>query len=495
MFQISTIHNTTNLTSVINSVPIAIVMVDANGQIVLVNKQTELLFRYSSEQLLGEQVELLVPYRFRSGHPEMRNSYFRNPIARPMGMGRDLFGLRRDGTEFPIEIGLSPIHTNDGLFIVSAIVDITERKRLEARFRATVESAPTAMIMVDPAGTMVLVNRETAKIFGYNQEELLGAKVETLIPDRFRSNHPQLRTDYFADPEARPMGKGRDLYGLRKDGTEFPVEIGLNPLRTDEGAFILAAILDLTTRKKAEEQLRRSNEALEVSNLELQQFAYIASHDLQTPLRAIGGYAEFLKRDYQGKLGEDADNYLIRIVDGVQRMHTLVNDLLSYSRVESQSRPFTDVSLQDSFEDARLMLEASINEVGCEVTCGSLPTVSGDRAQLAQLLQNLIGNAVKYHANESPRVRVSAELQDERWLVSVNDNGIGIPVNQRERIFEIFKRLHSQEAYPGTGIGLAVCRRIVHRHGGKIWAESEPGQGSTFYFTLPAKRSMQVDPQ
>jgi PAS domain S-box-containing protein len=481
-------YSTSHLTSIINSVPIAIVMVDDKGRIVLVNKQTKRLFSYTSEQLLGEQVELLVPYRFRDGHPEMRDSYFRDPIARPMGMGRDLFGLRRDGSEFPIEIGLSPIHTETGLFVVSAIVDITERKRLEARFRATVESAPTAMIMVDPAGTVVLVNRETAKLFGYEHDELLGVKVETLIPERYRAEHPQMRTVYFANSEARPMGKGRDLYGLRKNGTEFPVEIGLNPVRTDEGAFVLAAIVDLTTRKRAEAQLRKSNEALEVSNLELQQFAYIASHDLQTPLRAIAGFAEFLQRDYGSKLDFEANTYLGRIVDGVKRMHTLVNDLLSYSRVESQSRPFTEVSLMDSFADAKLMLEASINEVGCEVTCDPLPTVSGDRSQLVQLLQNLIGNGIKYHAEHSPRVHVTAERQEDRWLVSVADNGIGIPENQCDKIFEIFKRLHSQDAYPGTGIGLAVCRRIVHRHGGKIWAEAELGKGSTFYFTLPAKR-------
>jgi light-regulated signal transduction histidine kinase (bacteriophytochrome) len=275
---------------------------------------------------------------------------------------------------------------------------------------------------------------------------------------------------------------------LRKDGTEFPVEIGLNPVRTDEGAFVLAAIVDLTARKRSEEELRRSNEALEESNLELQQFAYIASHDLQTPLRSIGGFAEFLRRDYQGKLDGDADVYLSRIVDGVKRMHTLVNDLLSYSRVESQSRPFGEVALQESFEDPRHMLEASIKEVGCEVTCDPLPTVCGDPSQLAQLLQNLIGNGVKYHSQQSPRVHVSAQWQGDRWLVSVADNGIGIPENQCEKVFEIFKRLHSQDAYPGTGIGLAVCRRIVHRHGGKIWVESQPGKGSTFYCTLPAKR-------
>jgi PAS domain S-box-containing protein len=422
----------------------------------------------------------------------MRSAYFRDPSSRPMGIGRDLYGLRRDGTEFPIEIGLTPIRSDDRLFVLSSIVNITERKRLEARFRATVEWAPAAMIMIDPAGAIVLANRAAEQLFDYQPDKLLGQKVEILIPERFRASHPKLRTGFFTEPRGRRMGSGLDLFGLRSDGSEFPVEIGLNPVHTDEGSFVLAAIVDLTERKHSVEQLSKANEALETSNLELQQFAYIASHDLQTPLRAISGFAQFLQSDYKGKLDPKANQYIKRIVDNVQRMQRLVDDLLTFSRVESRSQPFTTVCLRDSFDDAQLLLETCIAEVGCQVTCDDLPAVRGDRTQLSQLLQNLIGNAVKYHSDAEPSVHVSAQRQDNQWLVSVRDNGIGIAPKHHERIFEIFQRLHTNEAYPGTGIGLAVCRRIVHRHGGRIWVDSEPGHGSTFYFTIPAQRGSQA---
>jgi PAS domain S-box-containing protein len=485
MAQLQLISSVSHLTAIINSVPTALVMIDAQGTIVLVNTQSERLFGYSSEQLLGESVELLVPQRFRAGHPTLRSDFFSNPTARPMGTGRDLFGLRRDGSEFPIEIGLNPIHTEEGLFVVSAIVDITERKRLEARFRSTVESAPTAMIMVDTVGMMVLVNSETERLFAYEPGELLNKKVEMLIPPRYRPTHPQMRVQFFAQPQARRMGEGRDLFGLRKDGVEFPIEIGLNPLRNDEGSFVLAAIIDLTERKRSEEQLRKANEALEESNLELKQFAYIASHDLQTPLRAISGFSQCLSNEYHEKLETKAAEYLGRIVTNVGRMQTLVDDLLNYSRVESRSQPFSVPSLQDALDDALLMLEVSIADTGCQVTWDELPVVCGDRSQLSQLFQNLLGNAVKFRSARDPQVHIAAERQGDQWLVSVRDNGIGIEEHQLEKIFEIFTRLHDQKTYPGTGIGLAVCRRIVLRHGGKIWAESKPGVGSTFFFTLP----------
>ena len=473
------------LSTVIDSVPTAIVMVNNQGNIVLVNTQTETLFRYNRSQLISEPVELLIPHRFRLHHPDLRQGFFDDPSARPMGSGRDLYGMRRDGTEFPIEIGLSPIRTESGLFVVSAIVDITERKRLEARFRATVESAPTAMVMIDPAGTIVLVNSETSQLFGYREDELINQKVETLVPTHLRDRHPKLRTRYFASPESRRMGGGRDLYGLRKDGTEFPVEIGLNPVRSDEGQFVLAAVVDLTERKRTEEQLRKANEALELSNLELQQFAYIASHDLQTPLRSVSGFAQCLQTDFRDKLGASGNEYIDRIVSSTQRMQSLINDLLSFSRIESRARPFSAVDLNEAYEDALAMLDASIQDAEATITKDNLPTVAGDRSQITQLLLNIIGNGLKYHHIErAAEVSVRSEKTDKGWLVSISDNGIGFDQKYADQIFEIFRRLHNHSAYPGTGIGLAVCRRIVHRHGGRIWVKSEPGSGSTFYFTL-----------
>ena len=234
-------------------------------------------------------------------------------------------------------------------------------------------------------------------------------------------------------------------------------------------------------------ELTRSNDALERSNVELGQFAYVASHDLQTPLRNINGFVQLLKANYGDRLDAKADGWIARIITSSGQMHALIQDVLTYSRVDSRARPFELVSLRDVYNDSVLLIEASIDDAGGEVSCGALPAVMGDSSQLVQLLQNLIGNGLKYHGKTAPHVHVSAELNDSHWLFAVRDNGIGIARKHLERIFEIFKRLHDQQEYPGTGIGLAVCRRVVHRHGGTIWAESDgDGHGSTFKFTIPA---------
>lgn len=473
-----------DLAAIIDVVPNAIVMVDREGRIVLVNSQAESLFGYARNELLGEPVEMLVPFALRGAHPHHRAAFERSPKSRPMGAGRDLYGLRKDGSAIPLEIGLSPIRTESGIYFVSAIVDLTERKRLEARFRATVESAPTAMVMIDQAGTIVLANAELTALFGYTRDELLGRKIEILVPNRFRHAHPGLRTQYFGERVARRMGEGRDLFGIRKDGTEFPVEIGLNPIGTDEGMFVLGAIVDLTERTHQAQALRTANEALERSNIELQRFAYVASHDLQSPMRTIAGFVELLGSRYGEQLDAQARDWIQRAVHATKHLQAMVRDLLEYSRVDANPRPFVRVALDEVFDETVAMLRAAIDESRATVVReGNLPVVEGDRSQLAQLLLNLIGNAIKYHGEEPPRVSMSGGKVDGEWRFAVADNGIGIDPRSHDKIFEIFRRLHTKE-YPGTGIGLAAARRIVQCHGGRIWVESAPGRGSTFYFTL-----------
>jgi light-regulated signal transduction histidine kinase (bacteriophytochrome) len=255
----------------------------------------------------------------------------------------------------------------------------------------------------------------------------------------------------------------------------------------DEAALrALNETLDEKVQKRTAE-LANSNEALEQSNVELQQFAYVASHDLQSPLRGIAGFAQCLQSEYGGRLDDNADSYIERIVDGSKRMQHLIRDLLAYSRVESRAAPFKPTSLNDVFDSALELLHASIEDADGEVTRDELPTVPGDGSQLSQLLQNLIGNGIKYHGEQQPRLHVWAQQNGNDWTIAVRDNGIGIAPEHHEKIFEIFRRLHTQQAYPGTGIGLAVCRRIVSRHGGRIWLESEEGKGSTFYFSIAAQ--------
>jgi len=250
---------------VVEAAPNSMVMVDQDGKIVMVNTQAERVFGYPRAELVGQPVEMLVPERFRSHHPQLRKTFFADVRPRSMGAGRDLYGLKKDGSEFPVEIGLNPIETDEGTMVLSAIVDITERKAAELalreseqRFRLVVEAAPNSMVMVDRAGKIVMVNAQAERVFGYSRTELVGQPVEMLVPERFRSHHPELRKTFFADPQPRPMGAGRDLYGLKKDGSEFPVEIGLNPIETDEGTMVLSAIVDITARKAAERALRES---------------------------------------------------------------------------------------------------------------------------------------------------------------------------------------------------------------------------------------------
>ncbi len=258
---------------------------------------------------------------------------------------------------------------------------------------------------------------------------------------------------------------------------------------TKEKLYIAESIATNLTvaidRLRQIEDLAKSNRALERSNLELQQFAYTASHDLQTPLRSITGFVQLLQKRYHGELDEQADDWIERVVNATERMQKLIHDLLAYSRVESRAQPFEEVDCNEVLEDALEMLGSSIKDAVEKIEHGELPVIAGDRSQLVQLFQNLIGNAIKYHDEDPPQVSIHAVKKEDDWVFSVKDNGIGIASDQLEKIFEIFRRLHTPGEYPGTGIGLAVCRRVVHRHGGRIWVESEPGEGSTFKFTIP----------
>lgn len=468
--------------SIVEAIPSAIVLVGRDRRIRLVNRKAERLFGYAREELLGAPVELLIPERFRAGHATQVASFFATPETRAMGAGRDLFGRRKNGEEVPVEIGLSPIDTAEGLCTLASIIDITERKRAQERFELVVEASPSAMIMIDASRRIRLANRRAEELFGYAREEFLGQPIETLVPERYRPGHPAHVAHFSSRPEARPMGAGRNLFGLRKDGSEVPVEIGLTPIDAPDGHYVVASIIDITERRRSEDELRRSN-------AELEQFAYVASHDLQEPLRMVANYTELLAQRYGGQLDERADKYIRYASEGARRMQRLVADLLAYSRVGSQGKALAPVDAQDVMAAVIHGLQRLLREAGGTVESDPLPRVMADEGQLHQLLQNLVSNAIKFRAEAPPRVRVQARPDGMRWIFSVSDNGIGIDMQYAQRIFQMFQRLHEQGRYEGSGIGLAIAKRIVERHGGTIWIDSAPGRGSTVSFSLPAART------
>ncbi len=373
---------------------------------------------------------------------------------------------------------------SEGVVIFSS--DITERKHAEERFQLAIESAPNAVIMVDQHGQMMLVNSQTENYFGYARSELFGQDMDKLVPERFRMGHANHRFEFFAQPQARSMGVGRDLYGLRKDGTEFPVEIGLAPIATQQGMLVIATIVDITERKRAEQARDVYTRKLEQSNRDLQEFAYVASHDLQEPLRKVQAFSNRLASKYADAFDETGRDYLNRMRDASQRMQVLINDLLTLSRVSTHAQPFSDVDLNLLAQEVLSNLENQVERSNGRVEIGELPKIEADPTQIRQLLQNLIGNALKFHLQERPPlIKVSAKVEGVTCQISVEDNGIGFDPQYLDRIFKPFQRLHSREEYEGSGMGLAICRRIVEHHGGAITATSVPGKGATFILTLP----------
>ena len=361
-------------------------------------------------------------------------------------------------------------------------------QRSETLFRGLLESAPDAMVITRSNGCIVLVNRQVEEMFGYQRHELLDHPVEMLMPVRFRDAHLQHRGHYAHDPQTRSMGGSLELYGLHKNGREFSVEISLSPLVSDEGMLVSSAIRDVTKRKQTEDALKRLAADLARSNTDLEQFAYVASHDLQEPLRAVSGCVQLLQQRYHGQLDARADELIAHAVDGASRMQTLIRDLLAYARVSTRGRDLEPIDSETVLKEALSNLATVIQESGGVVTHGALPTVAADPTQLLQVFQNLIGNAIKYRGERPPEVHINVEHCTGEWQFTMRDNGIGIDPQYFERIFGIFQRLHTRREYPGTGIGLALCKKIIERHGGRIWVASQPEAGSTFCFTIPDGR-------
>jgi PAS domain S-box-containing protein len=486
----------------LEAAPDAMVVVDQAGAIVLLNLQAEKRFGYRRDELVGQDVTNIIPEGFAE---RLIADGARTPaqaLAQQIGAGIELIGRRKDGGEFPIELMLSPLESDDGVLVTAAIRDISARRaadehlvQMEARYRGLLEAAPDAMVVVNAQGEIVLLNLQAEKQFGYRRDELVGHPVKDIIPEGFAERLIADGARSAAEALAQQIGTGIELVGRRRDGTEFPIELMLSPLQSVDGILVTAAIRDGTARREAVEALKqrlvleRAAVELTRSNDELQQFAYVAAHDLQEPLRMVSSYTQLLASRYKGQLDADADTYIDFAVDGAERMQHLIGDLLAYCQVGTAGHDLRETSTEEALSRALANLKGAIDESGGAVTHDPLPTLVADPAQLTQLFQNIIGNAIKYRGVEAPRVHVSARRAAGEWVFSMRDNGLGIDPRYFEKIFLMFQRLHGRSEFSGTGIGLSLCRKIAERHAGRMWVESVPGAGSTFFLALPAVRS------
>jgi PAS domain S-box-containing protein len=477
----------------LEAAPDAMVVVNVAGEIVLLNVRAEKEFGYSRDELLGQKVKNIIPEGFAERLIADGTRSAAEALAQQIGTGIELIGRRKDGSEFPIELMLSPLESAEGILVTAAIRDISVRKaaethlaQMEGRYRGLLEAAPDAMVVVNVAGEIVLLNVRAEKEFGYSRDELLGQEVKNIIPEGFAERIIADGTRSAAEALAQQIGTGIELIGRRKDGSKFPIEIMLSPLESTEGILVTAAIRDISVRKNSEETLVKTVRELKRSNDELQQFAYVSSHDLQEPLRMVSSYTQLLAKRYKGRLDSDADEFIAFAVDGCDRMQGLIQDLLAYSRAGSNGKALCEISGENALKVALANLRATVEQSGAVVTHDALPAIKTDETQLTQVFQNLVGNAIKYRRAESPQVHVSASKNGgKEWIFSVRDNGLGIDPQYFDRIFILFQRLHGRDEFEGTGIGLAICKKILERLGGRIWVESQPEKGSTFYFALP----------
>lgn len=460
-----------------------LVTINAKGKITDVNNATELVTGYPRDQLIGSDFSdyFTEPERARAGYMKVFSDGFVRDyplsICHTSGKVTDVL---YNATVYRNEKG-----EIQGVF--AAARDITERKVAEEKLRAAslysrslLEASLDPLVTISVEGKVTDVNKATEDVTGYTREQLVGTDFSDYFtePEKARAGYKQVFTGGFV--------KDYPLVIRHKTGKMTNVLYNASVYRDVRGEVqgVFAAARDITERMAMENEIRRTVEKLRQSNAELEQFAYVASHDLQEPLRMVASYVQLLERRYRGKLDRDADEFIAYAVDGANRMRGLIDDLLTYSRVDRLGKPFEPSELESILIIVLRNLQESIAETDAVVTHDKLPVVVADDAQLVQLFQNLIGNAIKFHGKEPPRVHISVQNQETEFLFSVRDNGIGIAPEYFDRLFKIFQRLHTKEEYPGTGIGLAVCKKIVERHGGHIWLESQVGKGSTIYFTL-----------
>jgi PAS domain S-box-containing protein len=466
--------------------PVPMLLVASDGSMLLANDDFLDLFEYTIEELRGLNVEALVPASIREYHPELRSAYNQVSTKRSMGAGRDLHGVTKSGNVIPLELGLEPVTDGVEKMALVAAIDISHRKVHEDRMHRAMDAAASAMVMVDGRGTIVFVNKAASTLFGYDEEDLLGHKVEMLIPEEFRRAHPVYLGSFMNNSTERFMGLGRDLFARRSDGTRFPVEISLTPVDAPSGVLVMSTIVDLSERVAAAEAVARKSAELAALNVELSHFAYSASHDLKAPLSSITGLLNLCIEDLdEGNLDEVREN-LARVIDISHRSAKKVEGVLQIARAGRDGMPKVPVLLDAIIAEIWIDLTGGKSTTKLELEFNYADPLVTELPTLKVIIENMLSNALRYGDSLKPEhvICVKSDAVEDGVKISVRDNGIGISEQNLLKVFQMFIRLDERS---GDGLGLSLVQKQVERLGGEITINSTVGQGTEICFTLPSE--------
>lgn len=464
--------------------PVPMLLVSGDGVIVLANEDFLTLFEYELDELIGLNVEVLVPKAIRAHHPDLRNAYHRVPTKRNMGAGRDLNGVTKSGKIVPLELGLEPVSEGLETMALVAAIDIRQRKAHEERMLLAMDAAASAMVMVNEKGRIVFVNRTASLLFGYDETELMDRRIEMLVPEEFRRAHPVYTGSFMSDSSTRAMGRERDLFARHKDGTQIPVEITLTPVTTPDERLVMSTIVDLSERVAAAEAVALKTMELETLNTDLSQFAYSASHDLKAPLSSIAGLLSLCIEDLDDGNIEEVRQNMTTAIEISQRSAQKIEGILQIARTGHDATPSEHVLLEPLIQEIWFDLTAGKSETRLELDLEKADSAQTVPTTLKVILENLLSNALRYaDANKSEHViQVESAGTEDEIRITVSDNGVGIPEQNIAKVFQMFLRLDDRSH---DGLGLSLVKKQIDVLGGSIGVQSVEGEGAEFHFVLP----------